>query len=1026
MGLRIRWTAPLCVVVLAFTSRRAPAQYEAPAESFVVNATKAYTWVEDSTNVVMLDGPVSIDIDQNHLVAQQAVVWITPLRGAILDQDRIEVALVGDASLVQPNGITRSGPRLFVDARVRGVIRISAPQRIGGDRSDADLYRLATTLRPVLLPGAEPGLGFAIEDETLPATQPTTRPTDYRPQQRVQIFTERFSTTTSPDETVAAVLPGKVQVLQKAADGSVLELHADSAVVFTPLKSLLDPTPAGQLRSIEQAITGIYLEGDVRIIRTPADPRREPEQRLTANRAFYDFTTDRAVLTDVVLHTTDPSTKLPVTVRAETVRQLARTENITEFQASKARLSTSSFHTPSYSIGATSAYVRMRDTGDPLTGTRTTFVAKNATFNAGGVPVFYLPAVGGTVPSRTALRNIETSNSRSFGFGVSTEWGLFESFGRRPPKDLDASYYLDYFSDRGPATGLRANYAGGFIEETTLDPWSFSGDFTSYLAYDHGTDDLGRRRFDVEPDDEIRGRFYWRHQHFLPDDWQVQLTGGYVSDPTFMEEWFNEDFRTSQPLQTSFYAKHQRDSEAFTFLASVQPNDFVTVADLYQEQFEVERLPEIGYRRIGDSLANDHLTFFSANTLSALRFNRSDASLEDIGFANIRDNRPDDIRSPGIPSLGDPWDLTHNSLAGAVPGDPTYRGDFRQEVDWPFSIGRFRAVPYVVGRYTEYSQTIDGGTASRLHSAVGTRLTTAFWKVDDTVESRLFDLHRLRHVVEPEVNVYAAAQNVDRTDLLVYDEPIDAITDSAAVRTALTQRWQTKRGGPGNWRSVDFVALTVAYNHFFSRPDEPFIHDVNRVDPAGDGAGDIVTTSNRQELRQIREFRGLYFVSMPEASIPRNTANTDAAWQISDNVEMLGDVEYNTEENAISTASAGFSVRQPPRLSYFIGWRHIGLDFEEYINDAFFRFQEQELALFAANYQLTTKYHLQFAHSYDFALQQTYRSSVGVIRQFDQFLVMVSARTDRLDGENAFFINVWPTGFERGGGSRAVRGVFAE
>src|SRR5262249_33481054 len=160
---------------------------------------------------------------------------------------------------------------------------------------------------------------------------------------------------------------------------------------------------------------------------------------LTANRAFYDFTTDRAVLTDVVLHNTDPKSGIPIVVRARLMRQLSATPQIREYTAEKAVLTTSSFQSPSYNIGARSAYIRQTDFGNEVTGTRSSFVANDATFNMGGVPVFYSPVAAGEVVENGALRHVETSHSRGFGYGLATEWGLFETLGRLPPKGVDAS-----------------------------------------------------------------------------------------------------------------------------------------------------------------------------------------------------------------------------------------------------------------------------------------------------------------------------------------------------------------------------------------------------------------------------------------------------------------------------------------------------------------------------------------------------------------------------------------------------------
>ena len=970
--MRFRGAGFLVLLVVGTCVPAARAQYQGPAQSLVVNGSRLHTWTDDDANVAMVEGPVTIELDKNRMSAQNAVIWVTPIRGGPIEQERVEIALIGDASLSQPNGVTRSGPTLYVDSRLSGTFKVNAKERLGGDRSDSDLYQQARAMRPVLLRRGGGGGGERqwVVQEQVAATQPATRPV-LLPQQTTTVKMNNFELTKTPDGKVGAVLSGNVRVFQESAGGDTILLQADRAVVFTPFERLEEMTLIDQIRSVEQALTSAYLEGDVRITRTPAGGL--PEQRLTANRAYYDFTTDRAVLTDVVLQTADPMTKIPIVVRARLVRQLAATSQIQEYTAQDAVLSSSSFHTPSYSIGASSAYIRQTDIGNEVTGTRTSFTAKDATFDVEGVPVFWLPYAGGSVTERSALRRITTSSTSGFGFGVSTEWGLFESLGRMPPNGLDLSYLADYYAERGPGTGLEGTYTGGFVDDTTLEPWSFTGNITSYLVHDQGEDDLGAsRRDDIVPDDELRGRFYWEHQHFVPEDWQIQISGGYISDPTFLEEWFQDEFRTSRALDTALYAKRQRETEAFTFLASVQPNDFVTTAEWYQERFEIQRLPEISYWRIGDGIFGDRLTFFSANTVSALKFDRSEEDLSDLGF---RTNT-----HPGLPAVGWTGD----------PEDTNYRGDFRQELDWPFSAGRFRVVPYVVGRYTSYTESADGTSAERLYSAAGVRLTTAFWKVDDSVENELLDLHRLRHVIEPELNVYAAAQSTDRNELLIYDEPIDAINDIRAVSVALRQRWQTKRGGPGRWRSVDFAAINVGYSHFENTPPDA-------------------------ELTP-QDFRGLYFVSIPEASIPRNSLNADAVWRFSDNIQFLADGAYNADAGRIARGSLGFGVRQSPRLTYYLGYRHVGVELDTVIDNHRFRFDKQDLVIFAADYQLSAKYRLNVAQSYDFAREKTVRSAISVTRAFDRWFAQVGVRVDKIEDDSAIFFNVWPEGLARPGG----------
>lgn len=956
------------------------AQYEPLADQMMIEGKRAATWAEEQSNVVQVEGPVRITLDKTTLTAGGAVIWMTPLRGLYIDQTRVEIALVGEARIDAPNGIMRSGPRLFVTARVRRNIRMAAERAVGEQRQ-TPTYQQAAAMRPVALKPGESGARWIEEDTPLmPATQPSTRPGTFRPKQAARITAERFVTVSTPENTMAAIASGGLTVLQRMPNGDFLELQADRAVIFTPLRNLKELGLVEQIRAVEEAVTGIYLEGDVRINRTPAG-KNEGEQRLTAQRAYYDLTTDRAVLTDVVLHTTDPRVNIPVIIRARLVRQLAAGE----FTAERAKLTSSSFHTPSYHIGASSTYIRQSEFEDSVLGTRTTITARDATFNISGVPVFWMPAVGATVTERSMLRNAGITNSSGFGVGVVSEWGLFETIGKVPPPGLDASYRLDYYSDRGPGFGVDAKYAGGTPSETTLQNWSFAGDFTSYMVIDDGTDHLGRNRTRVTPDDEIRGRFYWEHQHYLPGDWQVQMTGGYITDPTFMEEWFNDDFKSSRPLDTSLYLKRQRQSEAITFLSSLQTSDFATVSELYQEQFEIQRWAELGYRRIGDSVWGDSLTFFSANTVSALAFDESDDSLRDLGFGRAATG----VYSPGLPASG----------YTGTPDDLTFRGDFRQELSWPFSLDRSRMVPYVVGRYSQYSESPGGGSEGRVFAAAGLRWTTAFWKVDDQAQSRLLDINRLRHVIEPQMNLFVSASSADRDDLLIYDESIDSINDIGAWQIALNQRWQTKRGGPGRWRSVDFFRINTSLNLFFNEPDE--ISD------------------------NLQGSRGLFFFSQPETSVARDSVNLDAEWTVSDSVRVYGDLQYNLEESELATAGAGMIVRQG-RVSYFTELRHIGLDFTQVINGNTFRFESQDLLQLGAKYELTSKYSVAGYVSYDLAQSRDDSSLISLTRQFDRFFMSVSVGFDNLDDETFFYFNVWPEGMEPGkGNSRSVTSAVA-
>jgi lipopolysaccharide export system protein LptA len=906
-------------------------QSQLPAGSMQMNGSQATVWNEGRTNVVELKGPVEIHLDHTRLTADNAVVWLNPLPGGLLDEQRVQIALIGNARLSQ-DGIIRTETNLLVNATVTGWIRLNG-DRTARDDTASDIYQLASAVRrgQTIAPGAPahpqestPQRRWSESTSTrVPTSGPTTQqgpaPATILPKRTVEVHFENSDREMMPDGTEAFVLSGNLAVRSIDPKGDMVEFLADTAVVFTDLKN----TKELQSGKDQQHILSAYFEGDVRVYTTPADGAKNVLS-MRAERVYYEFATDRAVMTDVVFHTVDWKKQMPVYMRASKVRQLSQGE----FNTENVQLTTSAFATPTYSIAADKAYVRSEAAENPTQGTRVTFDADNMFMKAFGVPFFWLPSAGGTMTSRgLPLRGASIEDSSDFGLGVRTQWGLFETLGQPPPAGLDADYRIDYFGDRGPAGGLDAKYNGGFITETTKDPWNFLGELHSYFVYDKGTDNLGGLRTDVTPPDEFRGRAYLEHQHFFPDDWQAQLRLGWMSDANFRSQYFYDEFRNGSPINESIYLKHQKDSEVFTLLTEWQPNDLVTTSETVQEQREVEHIPEIGYHRVGDSFADDNLTFFSDNTGAGLRFSRSSATLLEQGFG------PGLV--PGEPSFAYTGD----------PGTTTWRGDFRQEIDWPINAGPFKFVPYTFGRYTVYSQgvvppavepttrTLPVGPVTRssdqnrVMAGTGVRLSTAFWRVDDTMQSDLLDIHRLRHVIEPEINLFASAQTIDQSRLFIYDENVDAINDVQAVQLALRQRWQTKRGGPGRWRSVDVFTFNVYGNFFANQPDVRF------RDPA--------------------DFRGEFFSTEPETSLARNSANMDAQWRISDSMTLMGDASENLDYTKLATASLGLAVQRDERMSYFIGNR--------YIADL-----NSNIMTLEIYYELTRKYNVSFTQSFDF------------------------------------------------------------
>jgi hypothetical protein len=953
-------SAVACATPSLCAQTSAPAATTRPAPAgFHVTGASASTWQEGDASVMLIAGPVVIRTDESVLRADNAVVWLQPVFGSP-EAQRVAVALIGNAQ-IETGGATRSGDRQYVTAVVRGDVRFEAARRVARDDRDTPLYRAAAELRE-----AEEDRAQALA----PAPDPTTRTTQPTPATAPQpdpladVPAGTGARISSPnphlvisDDEVTYVLPN-VSIFHRWPDGAYVEMYAENAVAFTGLKAS-DPknrTPG----AAEASLKAVYLEGDVRIIYMPVGVDRLGEQRLTAKNAFFRIADRSAVLTQAVLHTEDLKANMPFVMRARTLKKLSDGGD-GAFEARGVQLTTSQFARPSFAIEASRIYVHQPQGESPR------FRASNTLFKFVGVPLFWLPYAAGTATGRGApIRDIAFERRGDVGIGVRTTWGLFETVGLEPPRALDAEYRVDYYTDRGPAGGLNAEYLGGLVTENTKQSSDFLGEVDSYFVYEHGQDNLGSGRSAVVPEyKELRGVAGFRHQHFFPDGWQLQAQSWYVTDPTFLEEWkpYDRQFDEEGPRETALYLKRQVDNHAFTFLLSGQPNDFVTASDLQQEQFEVERLPEIGYHRVGDGLGT-FATFYSNNLVSGLQHNVSDASLAEQGFTGAPNS------TPGIPSLG----------TTGIADDLVWRGDFRQEVQFPFNLGPVRAIPYVVGRYTPYSEGVGGSAVSRVLGGAGTRFTTSFVRVCDRAHSELFDIHRMRHVVQPEVHLFAGVQNVERNEVFIFDEPVDDISDLSALNVALRQRWQTKRGGPGRWRSSDVFTLNLEGSFFRNRPAQA---------PGFAGLPAAQTPPD--------DFRGVFYSSIPEASIPRNTLSVDGTWRLSDSTVVIGDAQYNLDENVLATAAIGLNVAREDRVRYYAGLRYIE------------PFNSNILTL-AMDYQITPKYLVSVFQGYDFGEGENVTTGLTLTRRFDKFWMQMSTSVDRRTEERTISFNFIPEG----------------
>ncbi len=759
------------------------------------------------------------------------------------------------------------------------------------------------------------------------------------------------ATAATPAGEGAILLIGNIQVLYNdPSTKRQLTLTADNAVILVNT-DLSQAVSGGRVDA--STVRGVYLEDNVTVT--------DGQYTMRGPRVFVDLVTNRAILLDAVFYTWDPRQQAPIYVRADQLRQVA----LNQWAANDARLTNSEFAEPHFAIGAGSLTVT-REPGATEEEDRYSFEGRNIGVQVGGANVFMWPhATGAGAAIASPVRRLSFGSSEREGFVARTEWDLFSLLGTQGPKGMDMSLLLDGYTKRGPGVGVNSDYK---TDENF-------GLFEGYYMFDQGEDEPGGRE-EVEPEDEHRGKALWRHRQLLEDNWQVSAELGWVSDPTFLEEFFRNEAYAEKPYETSLYVKKQEDDWAFTFLAKYDLLDFVPQWTELQTAgniglpggaasgYNVDKLPEVTFEKIGTSLFDNRLTWYSENRISAMRLRLPEERPIDLGF--------NPAESLAVFGMANGARIDSAQRAAGLDEHTRARLDTRQEIQLPTKLGIFNVTPYVVGRLTGYDDdfaeysTGSEDDAVRFWGGAGVRASTTFSRSFDDVNNAVLDLHRLRHIIEPNVNLFISDTTIQQEDLPVYDYDVESLSDGAQVRLGLRNTLQTQRGGDGFWRSVDF--LTV---------DTDFI---------------IASDDNIAESPVAR-----FFDYRPELSLAGNHFWGEARWLISDTVTFAGNVNHSFDTDEIEQWNLGISLNHSPDFTTFYMLRRI-----DEIDSYLFRY--------GFDYKISPTYHLGFAHSYDIEEHRSRNLSVSLTRRLPRWLLMVVANFDTVGEETSIGVALSPEG----------------
>ncbi|RKY20197.1 MAG: hypothetical protein DRP62_08725 [Planctomycetota bacterium] len=697
----------------------------------------------------------------------------------------------------------------------------------------------------------------------------------------------------------------------------------------------------------------------------------EGQRTIRADELYYDFQKKKAIAINAVMRNFDAFRGIPIYVRAAKMRQLA--EN--KFAAEDITLTSSEFYLPQISLNASSVIITDTTTVDAQMKkvSDSSFDAEmcDVRLKMGRKTIFYWPFMHSNLQRPDIpLKSAHTGHDNTWGTSFETRWYLSRLLGLREPPGTDSTLELDYYSKRGIGGGVDIDYKRD----------NYFGRLLGYVIHDSGEDRLGshKSRKDLEPDREIRGRFSWRHRHFLPFNWQLTTAVNYLSDENFLESYYRREFNTSEPHETYIHLKRSQDNWALSFLGKGRINSF---AD------ELEEMPGAEFHLTGKSLFNDKFTLYSDTDVARLR--------QRIG----KDH------SIAIDTSGFSF-MSH-----------------RTELDMPIKISDFRfpisgytlpmkVVPFVAGTfgYDDRSgftrERVDGrntgkfGEGSVFLGEVGVRIfPQPYWRVYPNVKSRLWDLNKLRHIIKPQLTA------------VLYAESDSVVDQHDTLNIGISQRLQTKRGPAGKQRTVDWMRLDtdvtwVSNSDGAGAGPDRFIWNNQTVPSRVLSAPDIFNGDLTGSLRRFEKW-----------GPRRNYFGADYIWRISDTMAVLSDMNFDMQSGVVQQFNIGFSRLCWPNLSYYIGSRYLRrvsvLDEEG--SNAF---------TFALTYVLDPRYTLTFAQQYDFDYGANIQSDITLLRRYHRMYCGLTLRADETLDTHSIVFSIWPQGVpELGIGSRRHVGL---
>lgn len=698
---------------------------------------------------------------------------------------------------------------------------------------------LPGTITPPLPPPGPPGAPVL----PLPKRDGPMRALTIRPRSSLEIQSRNFALPSG--ETAWVITSGIILTVTSVEEKKVLlDIEADRLVFWTKgdssemLNKLKAPT--GETSNSME----FYLSGNVEI----RNQTTKEQQILRADEVYYDVGRSVAVALRADLEVWQPGLRHPVHLKADELHQL----NPKLFVGTRSEVFSSGLPSdPGLKVEVREATLEERDvtkktifgvpfidraTGQPQITKERIFTGSNMVIRAEGIPVFYFPFFRGNIADPLGpLENLGLTYNRIFGFQLMTTWNVFDLIGVDEPAGTRWDILLDYLSRRGPAVGTIFDNAGSNLFGI---PNNYAIHTKAYGVYDQAYDILGGdrgRQIFINPTTsvpvthpDLRGRWQTKMSVFdLPNGFSVKGQFAAISDRNFLEQYFPNEWLNDLNQGTFLYLKQQNNNWAWSVMGEPRLREWIT---------ETEWLPRGDAYLLGQKVFD--LFTFDVHASA--------------GYARLR---PTEQPSPA-------YDVTDQATN-------TGRFDITPELSLPLHAGPFNLAPYINGSVTYYTRDLNGQETLRLIGGGGLRASMPMSRLYPEICSELFNLNGIYHKVLFHSNYYIAEAsdpfnqfpqldrlNDDASDQALRDirpwqqkfnpqfgnflttspivdpqvyairrliqDRIDTRDDINVLQLGVNQRWQTRRGLPGNQHVIDWMTLDLRASVFPQRNRDNF------------------------------------------------------------------------------------------------------------------------------------------------------------------------------------------------------------